>query len=264
MRHAALALLLIPLATPVLAEPAALPPGLVGAQLLPGWTDEDGHRIAALELLLEPGWKTYWRSPGDTGIAPSFDWEGSRNIGSVEFHWPAPELIDSGGSRSFGFHDRLLLPFEVVPADRDQPVELTAIVDFGLCENICVPANLSLTAPPADSQPDLAIQAALATQPQDSDEKPACTLSEIEDGMQIALTLADATGVKAVAIELPRRPEVWVSVPATAPDAEGGLTATADLVPPEGKPFDLDPSQLLITLIGDRPAVQMRGCDAAR
>lgn len=263
MKHLALALMLMPLAAPALAEPEALPPGLVGARLLPGWTDDQGHRIAALELLLEPGWKTYWRSPGDTGIAPSFDWEASDNIGSVQFHWPAPEVIDSGGSRSFGFHESLVLPFEVVPADKEKPVTLAATVDFGLCENICVPAMLSLTAPPAEDQPDLTIQAALAAQPQDSTDQPACTLTEIEDGMQVGLTLRDAEGVKAVAVEFPDRPEIWVSVPETKTDAKGRLTARADLVPPEGKPFDLDPDRLLITLIGDRPAVQMQGCDAA-
>ncbi|AUH64841.1 protein-disulfide reductase DsbD domain-containing protein [Paracoccus zhejiangensis] len=263
MRHLALALLMLPMAAPSHAEPEALPPGLVGARLLPGWTDDQGHRIAALELLLEPGWKTYWRSPGDTGIAPSFDWDGSGNIGSVVFHWPAPELIDSGGSRSFGFHDRLVLPFEVVPADQEKPVTLAATVDFGLCENICVPANLTLTAPPPEDQPDLAIQAALAEQPQHSDEKPACDLTEIDDGIQVALTLPDGEGVKAVAVELPDRPEVWVSMAETETDAKGVLTATADLVPPEGKPFDLDPDTLRITLIGDGPAREMRGCDAA-
>ncbi|MFV0303512.1 MAG: protein-disulfide reductase DsbD domain-containing protein [Paracoccus sp. (in: a-proteobacteria)] len=263
MKPAALAMLLIPLAAPVPADPVALPPGLVGARLLPGWTDADGHRIAALELLLEPGWKTYWRSPGDTGIPPSFDWQGSTNVGAITFHWPAPEVIDSGGSRSFGFHDQLILPFEVVPETPGQPVELSAVVDFGLCENICVPANLALSAPPSGDEPDLAIQAALAAQPQESKDRPDCTLSEIEDGVRIGLTLDDATGIRAVAVELPDRPEVWVSAPELTTDGAGGLSASADFVPPEGKPFELDPAGVRITLIGDRPAVEMQGCDAA-
>lgn len=55
----------------------SLPPGLSEAQLLPGWETADGHRVAALKLVLEPGWKTYWRSPGDAGVPPVFDWSGS-------------------------------------------------------------------------------------------------------------------------------------------------------------------------------------------
>ncbi|TRW99717.1 hypothetical protein FNJ84_01200 [Paracoccus sp. M683] len=241
--------------------PQTLPPGLTSARLLPGWTDDQGRRIAALELVLEPGWKTYWRSPGDSGIPPSFDWQGSDNLGDVTFHWPAPELIDSGGSLSFGFHDRLVLPFEVTPKQPDQPINLTATVEFGLCENICIPANLTLKAPPAADRPDPAIQAALDRRPIDSALRPSCRLDPIEDGMQIDVTLADAGGFKALAVEFPGRPEVWVSVPDAAFGPDGGLTASADLVPPEGAPFDLDPADLLFTLIGDQQVMQMQGCD---
>ncbi|WP_295171235.1 protein-disulfide reductase DsbD domain-containing protein, partial [uncultured Paracoccus sp.] len=86
-----------------------LPPGLRGAQLLPGWTEPGGARILALELLLEPGWKTYWRSPGDTGLPPQLDWAGSRNLSHVTLHWPAPQAIRSGETLEMGYHDRLVL-----------------------------------------------------------------------------------------------------------------------------------------------------------
>lgn len=240
-----------------------LPPGLTEARLLPGWTDPQGHRIAALELRLEPGWKTYWRSPGDSGIPPSFDWQDAGNIGEVSFLWPAPELIDSGGSLSFGFHDRLILPFRITPENPDLPVDLAATVDFGLCENICIPAHLVLQAPPATDQPDPLIEAALAQQPADSASQPHCEVSDISDGLSLQLTLAEAGWVKAMAVELPTRPEVWISVPDLSSAGGDHLSASAELVQPDGKPFDLDRADLVFTLIGDRPAVQMRGCDAS-
>ncbi|MEG4641374.1 protein-disulfide reductase DsbD domain-containing protein, partial [Paracoccus sp. APAP_BH8] len=43
----------------------------------------EGHRMTALHLRLEPGWKTYWRSPGDAGVPPRFDWAASRNLAEV-------------------------------------------------------------------------------------------------------------------------------------------------------------------------------------
>ena len=52
-----------------------MPPGLVSARLMPGWVTPDGARMTALQVELEPGWKTYWRSPGDAGIPPHFDWQ---------------------------------------------------------------------------------------------------------------------------------------------------------------------------------------------
>ncbi len=45
----------------------------VTGQVLEGWVRADGTRMAAVQLDLEPGWKTYWRAPGDAGIPPSFD-----------------------------------------------------------------------------------------------------------------------------------------------------------------------------------------------
>ena len=44
---------------------------------------------AGIELTLQPGWKTYWRYPGDSGIPPRFDFSGSTNVQSATVAWPA-------------------------------------------------------------------------------------------------------------------------------------------------------------------------------
>ena len=126
MRYA----LILSLLTALPAAAQDLPQGLESARFLPGWTDAEGRRVAALELVLEPGWKTYWRSPGDAGLAPVFDWKGN-NIGKVDFHWPAPEVVVSDGVRTLGYHDRLVLPIEITPAEPGQPIEPRVVVDFG-------------------------------------------------------------------------------------------------------------------------------------
>src|SRR6056297_1113481 len=81
---------------------AAMPADVVRAEVLPGWTTGAGTRMAALRLTLAPGWKTYWRAPGDAGIPPAFDWSGSRNLKGVAFHWPAPDVFQSYGIRTIG------------------------------------------------------------------------------------------------------------------------------------------------------------------
>lgn len=248
-----LALMVAPLA----AEP--LPPGLQSARLLPGWRDDDGNRIAALELRLQPGWKTYWRSPGDSGLPPRFDWQGSDNLADVTFHWPTPEAIRSGGDLTLGYHDTLVLPFTARPLDPDQPITLDAAVDFGLCENICVPAHVTLLAPEPQAAPDPIIEAALERAPRVLSNQPTCTLSEIADGMQLSVTLPPSTpGV--VAMEVSGHPDIWVS---SAEIARRGteLLATSDFVAPSAAPFDLDPSAVVITLIGPDGGTEIRGCD---
>ncbi|WP_347266958.1 protein-disulfide reductase DsbD domain-containing protein [Paracoccus sp. (in: a-proteobacteria)] len=255
-----IALLLIT-AAPALAQD--LPPGLASAELLPGWVTPEGRRISALRLRLEPGWKTYWRSPGDTGVPPRFDWQGSRNLGAARLLWPRPEVIDSGGERTLGYHDELILPIEVTPQDPARPVDLRAVVDFGLCLDICVPAQLALAAGPAGAAPDPAIRAAIASQPERSPAQPACEISEIGDGMQVHATLPDsAAGAGAdVAMEL-MGAEVWVSAPEIGRE-DGRLSARADFIAASGKPFALDPAALRITLIGEGGAVEFQGCAAS-
>lgn len=267
-RAVILALCLPALALPAAAElpaaAAALPPGLQSARLLPGWTDAEGNRIAALELRLEPGWKTYWRQPGDSGLPPEFDWMGSDNLAGVTLHWPAPEVIRSGDDLTLGYHDRLILPFTARAATPGQPVRLSAEVDLGLCERICVPAHLSLEAPEAGAEPDPAIAAALARVPAPVALRPTCLVSAIDDGMRLSVLLpkrAEAAGDQVVAaMELSGQPDVWVSQPLLAAEAEG-LRATSDFVGPSGAPFDLDPQAVRITQIGPEGATEMQGCD---
>ncbi|WBU64005.1 protein-disulfide reductase DsbD domain-containing protein [Paracoccus aerodenitrificans] len=233
-----------------------LPEGLFSARFLPGWTDENGNRIAALELELSPGWKTYWRSPGDAGLAPEFDWKGS-NIGKVAFHWPAPEVIDSDGVRTLGFHDRLILPFTIAPDEKDRPIGLSARISLGICENICVPAELTLTAPPAGSSPDPVITEAMRRQPELSRDQPPCSLGEIEDGMTATLSLPEpATNM---AVEYGGSDDIWVSRPELSRD---GSEISVDFVAPSGKPFPLDPSLIVLTLLKQDGATEYRGCAA--
>jgi DsbC/DsbD-like thiol-disulfide interchange protein len=254
----ALGLALTPLA--VRAQPDDLPPGLVSARLLPGWTDAEGNRILALELELAPGWKTYWRSPGDTGLPPQFDWQGAENLAGVTLHWPAPQAIRSGEVLEMGYHDRLILPFTAHPADPGQPVRVRAQIDIGLCENICVPAALDLTAPPSGSRPDPAIAKALAAEPQRLDLRPACTVTPLADGLRVAMALPPGEATLA-AIELTGQPQIWVSGAEIAPTPEGAQ-AVVEMVGPTAAPFDLDPAALRLTVIpadGTR-ATEMTGC----
>ncbi|WBU60243.1 protein-disulfide reductase DsbD domain-containing protein [Paracoccus albus] len=250
---------LLPVLILITALPAAaqdLPQGLQSARLMPGWMTEDGQRTAALELVLEPGWKTYWRSPGDAGLPPEFDWKGS-NIGKVTFHWPAPEVIVSDGIRTLGYHDRLVLPFTVEPEQGGEPIGISADVTFGLCENICIPASLELFAPAAGAVPDPAIQAAMDAAPALVNRKPACEIGEIEDGMSVTLSTPEP-GAE-LAVEYGGAPDIWVSAPEF--NAERS-EVTVDLVAPGGKPFPVDPAAVVLTVLGQDGATEFRGCAA--
>lgn len=246
---ACLALSALPLA-------ARMPPGLADARILPGWTLSDGSRMAAIEFQLEPGWKTYWRSPGDSGLPPVFDWSGSENLGQVTLHWPAPRAVSSGDGMALGYHDRLVLPFTARPADPGQPVDLAVAVDFGLCQDICVPGHVALQVGAADDAPDPTILEAMDKVPGIDPLRPACDIQPIADGMRVVATLPET--VDLAAIEL-LDSDVWVSA-TRIEDARGATILSADLVPPQAKPFDLPRDQLVFTTIKGTAAAEMRGC----
>lgn len=96
---------------------------------------------AGVLVELEPGWKTYWRVPGDTGIPPQFDWTGSRNIGAIEVGYPVPSRFQDAGGESIGYHGQVLFPLSVKPGKPDEMVQLQLNMFFAACNAICIPAT---------------------------------------------------------------------------------------------------------------------------
>jgi len=105
--------------------------------------------IAGVQIRLEPGWKTYWRMPGDSGVPPSFDWSGSKNLKSAEVLYPAPHRFTDASGTAIGYEDEVVFPVMVTPERAGEPVELKVNVDYGLCKTLCIPnqANLSIELP---------------------------------------------------------------------------------------------------------------------
>lgn len=102
----------------------------------------DGRVSAALHMTLESGWKTYWRVPGDSGLAPMFDWSGSKNVQSIELLWPTPRAFDELGERFYGYKGDIRWPLRVVAQDPDQPIDLSLKLDFGVCSDVCIPTSI--------------------------------------------------------------------------------------------------------------------------
>jgi DsbC/DsbD-like thiol-disulfide interchange protein len=99
-----------------------------------------------VEIVLTPGWKTYWRYPGDAGIPPRFDWSGSENVTEVEVLYPAPKRItDGSGQTSIGYEERVIFPLRIRAKDAAKPILLKLKLDFATCEKLCIPAEANLS-----------------------------------------------------------------------------------------------------------------------
>jgi DsbC/DsbD-like thiol-disulfide interchange protein len=106
--------------------------------------------MGGVEVQLQPGWKTYWRVPGDSGVPPRFDFSKSANIESVTPLFPAPRTFDDGaGGVSYGYAKNVIFPLRIVPKNPNEPVQLRATVHYAVCEKLCLPveaeAELSFT-----------------------------------------------------------------------------------------------------------------------
>jgi DsbC/DsbD-like thiol-disulfide interchange protein len=100
---------------------------------------------AGIEVQLDPGWKTYWRDPGDSGSPPTFDFAESANVKSVALQWPAPMRFDDGaGGYSIGYHDHVIWPLRIVPAFGSMPTSLRVKLHYAVCGKLCVPAEADL------------------------------------------------------------------------------------------------------------------------
>ena len=251
-------------ATPALAQSLNAP---VTAEVIQGWQLTDGRHVAALHLVLEPGWKTYWRAPGDAGIPPQFDWTRARNIDSVQVTWPQPQVFHDSGMRSIGYKNQLVIPLHIAPKRAGKPVRLKMRMDLGICADVCAPYTLDFDAvlDQGTTKPVPVIASALASAPYSATEagvrSAKCRITPTDDGLQIEarVQVKSAGGTEHAVIEA--QPGIWVSEPATR--REGGeLIAVSQMMHATGGAFSLDRSDVRITILGSSHSVDIRGCTA--
>ncbi|GAB1718111.1 MAG: protein involved in C cytochrome biogenesis [Nitrobacter sp.] len=124
--------------------------------------------LGGIAFQLDPGWKTYWRTPGDSGMPPRFDFSKSDNIDAVTVLWPAPSKFpDGAGGHSFGYRDQVVLPLRIAAKNADKPLTLRATINYAVCAKLCVPVDADVELPfvSVASAEDSALAAALDTVP---------------------------------------------------------------------------------------------------
>ena len=248
----------ITLAAPTWAE---VPTDVADLKIIPGWETSNGTYMAGIQITLSEGWKTYWRAPGDAGIPPLFQWIGSENIAAAAFHWPTPEVFDTNGMRTIGYHDSVVIPVEIQSIDSG-PMRIKGQVEIGVCDNICVPVSLEFdsTVLP-DGGPNAVIAGALIDQPLTAER---AKVSDVHcdialQGDAITLTAhVDLPQIGANELVVVEAPQAWVSESITQRSGDT-LTATVDIVPLVAG-FALDRSAIRLTVLGDNRAVDIRGC----
>lgn len=105
-----------------------------------------GGIVAGIEIELDDGWKTYWRNPGEAGgVPPEFDFSKSHNVASAKVLYPAPKRLTDATGDTIGYKHSVIFPVLITAATPSDDVDLKLDFAFGVCSDICVPAEASLS-----------------------------------------------------------------------------------------------------------------------
>lgn len=137
----------------LLAEPAAIRPG--------------EPFTVGIRLTMKEGWHTYWRNPGDSGLATEVKWELPDGLSAGEILWPVPERIPVSHLVNYGYEHEVVLLTRMIPAalTPGRPAQIKADLSYLVCERECIPGEASLSllmpvaSPTEETRPDPADRA---------------------------------------------------------------------------------------------------------
>lgn len=160
-----------------------------------------GMLLGGIAIQLDPGWKTYWRTPGDSGVPPRFDFSKSENIDAVTVLWPAPKPFDDGaGGKSLGYRNNVVIPLRIMAKIADRPVILRAAISYAVCEKVCIPVEAEAELPFSSvaSAQDAALFAALDAVPKPArigDRVPLSISQVRREGDEVTVDVSAPDGV---------------------------------------------------------------------
>lgn len=223
---------------------------------------EDGTLRAGVEIRLAPGWKTYWRYAGDSGVPPRFDFTKSKNLKAVAVDFPAPHAWRDETGTAIGYKHAVIFPLRITAQDARQPVTLVLAFDYAVCERLCVPVSdeAQLQILPSATVGDAALVTAQARVPVKSvigADAPLSIRAVTQEGggsaPRIVVDVAAPAGEKVELFAEGPAPDWALPVPEPAAQGPGGTQRFIFVV--DGAPPGVDPkgATLLLTAVaGDR------------
>ncbi len=103
---------------------------------------------AGIHLTMAPDWHTYWRNPGESGLATSIEWRLPTGVSPGAIHWPPPESHTAAGMTTFVYHDQtmLLVPLTLAADLPEGSIEVKADVAWLECKEACLPGDAAVSA----------------------------------------------------------------------------------------------------------------------
>ena len=115
--------------------------------LLSADTAKPGDTIlAGVDLKMDVGWHTYWKNPGDSGIATTIKWDLPPGVTAGEIQWPLPKKLPPAEVTTYGYKDEVMLivPLTLASNLSAGPIDLKANVSWLECNDVCIPASANI------------------------------------------------------------------------------------------------------------------------
>ncbi|UWU14973.1 protein-disulfide reductase DsbD family protein [Rhizobium sullae] len=113
--------------------------------------DLDGTMRGALQIEPRPGWITYWREPGNSGIPPQITVAPESGIELKAIRYPVPKHLVDGKIDDIAYDAPVSLPLTFSAEDASRPLELKASAFIGICKDICIPFQAEFSLPVASA-----------------------------------------------------------------------------------------------------------------
>lgn len=106
-----------------------------------------GQFVVAIEMSMSDDWHTYWKNPGEAGMATKVQWEVPEFILPGPVQWPVPKRYGEGEFTTYGYGGviRLLVPVIVKESAPAGEHSLSADVSWLECKELCVPGRSKIT-----------------------------------------------------------------------------------------------------------------------
>ena len=215
-------------------------------------------RLVGIEIRLDPAYITYWRSAGEAGVAPVFDFTASDNLRAAEVLYPAPRRFDEDGVVAFGYTAGVIFPVKAEAADAARPLTLDVRLDYAVCARLCLPAKaaLRLRLEGEASAEAQAVETALRTVPEPRRLAQAGpiridAIAATLEGPAVQATTPDGTGTL-----FAEAPEPWFVGAGPARDLGQGRMSFG-LTVPDRPAGPVPHAPLRLTLVGQDGAIEV-------
>jgi thiol:disulfide interchange protein DsbD len=104
--------------------------------------------MAGVELTMDPGWHTYWRNSGASGMPTTIEWRLPPGLKAGPIRWPLGAKLPEGELTTYVYSGKvmLLVPLQIAPAASNGVFEIAANVSWLECEKLCLPGDAKLSA----------------------------------------------------------------------------------------------------------------------